>query len=779
MATDRLRRRVRRVALAVSWASVLLFVAVMPLRPRLGDGLLLAVDAGLFNVAYAGAAVALAVPSRTAPARERWGWRAFGLGLVGVLAGSAYYSVVLADLPEIPYPSVADAFYLAFFPLAYAGILLVLTARVGRPPASVWLDGIVVGSGVGALAAAAAFAPLLETSPTESPVVVATNLAYPLGDLLLLVVLVGVGYATRSGLTPRIALLGAGLAVTCVADVLGALQMIDETYVEGGWLDVAWMVGAALCGTAVAARGRTAEVDAVDLVTERGGSLRVVAVPLTAAAVSLALLGIGQGSRFPAAAGILAALCILAAGGRAALTFRDVVQMADLRRQALTDDLTLLPNRRSLYESIDTATAAARVDGSTTSLLLLDLDGFKEVNDTLGHSAGDQLLVAFGERVRQVLGPRDILARLGGDEFAVLCPGADAAEAWERAWAAVRAARQEFHVDGISVTVDVSVGIACAAGGGVERSDLLRQADIAMYRAKGTTDRVASFDAAVESADGLSRLELLTRLRQGLGVNGPDRRHGRVEVHLQPKIDLRTGGVTGLEALARWRDAGGALLPPAQFMPLVQRAGLLHPLAAAVLDASLEAGAALRAAGWELPVSVNLSAVDVHDTDLAARVAAALHRTGTPPSGLVLELTEESVMADPGRVAGVLADVRSLGVRVSLDDFGTGYSSLAYLRRLPVDEVKLDRTFTVDLLSDPAAAAVVRHTCGLVHALGLSLVAEGIEDAETARVLAELGCDQGQGFFWYRPMPLGALLAALPPRTPAMTVVHAGPALPV
>jgi len=256
-------------------------------------------------------------------------------------------------------------------------------------------------------------------------------------------------------------------------------------------------------------------------------------------------------------------------------------------------------------------------------------------------------------------------------------------------------------------------------------------------------------------------LALLSRLRDGLtGAPAGRAAAGRIEVLVQPKIDLMDESLVGVEALARWREPDGTLLPPSDFLPLMSRAGLLPALAAAVLSAALDAARQLADAGLTVPVAVNLSPVDVQDLALAQRLSELLAERDLPASALTVELTEDSLVTDPDRVAAVLSAVRALGVRVSLDDFGTGYSSLSYLRRLPVDEVKLDRSFTLDIETDPAAEAVVRHTVGLVHALGLRIVAEGIEDGATAEVMRRLGCDQGQGFYWCRPTTCEDLLLA-------------------
>lgn len=786
----RVRPLVARAALLTTVLGFLVCCACVPARAALehayGAGAVsTVVDLVLYNVVYLAAAVALF--TRVSPTahsrRETIGWRVLALGMLCTTGGNAWYSLVLAHLPEVPYPSLADVFYLAWYPACYLAIVLVLTAHVGRFPLSVWLDGLVAGAGVAAIAAALWFRPLTAVDPGTPLLTVIASIAYPVFDLLLLVLLVGVLFIVRTAIRSWVLLLAAGLGVTAASDVILSTQTIADTYVQGSWCDVGFLAAIVLMTLAAARSRRSRRVDALEVLTRRrGGSLRVLFVPLLSAGVSLALLCVGQGDRFPPVAGVFAAACVIGAGVRAAMTFRELGRLADVHREARTDDLTRLPNRRALYERCDVVLAEGARNGTSTTMLLIDLDGFKDINDSLGHSAGDDLLVAFARRVERLLGPGQLVARLGGDEFALLLPVTGEAGGLALAAHIVRAAQEPFtltstghehgrttgpttdHTDHTSarLTVDASIGVATTTAGPESRGDLLRMADIAMYAAKGSPQRVCTPADATAAADahlGEARLALLSRLRGGLTGNTTGRNEtGWVEVLLQPKIHLGDDTLSGVEALARWREPDGTLLAPGVFLPLMGRAGLLPALAAEVLRAALQAAQQLAAAGLVVPVAVNLSAVDVQDVTLAQRLDDLLAEFDLPASALTVELTEDSLVTDPDRVAGILAAVRALGVHVSLDDFGTGYSSLSYLRRLPVDEVKLDRSFTVGIGTDPAAEAVVRHTVGLVHALGLQIVAEGIEDAATAEVMRRLGCDQGQGFHWSRPVTCEALI---------------------
>ena len=761
-----MRAQVRRVSFVLTWGGVAVYVAAVGLRPQLEA--LLGLDVAevlisvvLFNVAYVAGAVCLLCCPPDLGRREQWGWRLLALAFLSSTGAYAYHSLVLADLEVVPVPSWSDALWLAWYPAGYVAIVFLLTARVGRFPLSVWLDGLVAGAGVAAISAALWFEPLTEVEPGTPLLTVVVNMAYPVVDLLLVAMLVGVAYMVRSALSWWLVWLLVGFGLNGVTDVLTSVAMIAGTYAGGSWLDIGWPIGIAALVTASVPRRQESGIDALDLVTQTRGSLRMMGVPLASSGASLALLVVGQGARFPMVAGVFAGACIVCAGIRTALTFQDVARLADVHREARTDDLTRLANRRALYEEMTAALAAAERAGAPTSLLLIDLDGFKEVNDSLGHAVGDELLRAFALRMQEEIGGAHLLARLGGDEFAVLVTGADEAAAEVLAWRMVARTVEPFQVDdAVRLSVDASIGVAALAPGTGSRGDLLRQADVAMYQAKGSGDRVARFTTDEAADTGPERLALLTRLREGLTRQdsaGPC----AIELHLQPKVSLQGHRLEGVEALARWRDHDGLLLQPVDFLPLVQRGGLLPALATQVLREGVRAAKLLRDAGAAVPVSINLTAVDIHDQGLPDRVAAVLETEGLEPHLLVIELTEDSLVTDPEAATQVLGALRDLGVRISLDDFGTGYCSLSYLRQLPVDEVKLDRSFTDGVGDDAAADAVIEHTVGLVHALGLRLVAEGVEDLMTADRLRELGCDTGQGFLWARPQPVDVLLSSV------------------
>jgi len=419
----------------------------------------------------------------------------------------------------------------------------------------------------------------------------------------------------------------------------------------------------------------------------------------------------------------------------------------DMEALATTDALTGLPNRARFYDRLRQA-LAARGDGTPPAplaLLLLDLDRFKWINDTLGHHSGDATLARVAGLLRGAVRHTDTVARLGGDEFAILLPGAEAAGA-EAVARAVRAALDvPVVVEGRALSVGVSVGIALAPAHGAAVEPLFRHADVAMYGAKRDGVGHTIYDPAHADQDA-ARLALIADLRRA--IDG-----GALALHYQPKADLASGRGCGVEALVRWPHPEHGLIPPDRFIPLAEQTGLIVPLTAWVLDAALRQCRVWADAGLTVEVAVNLSLCNLRDPNLYPTVADLLRRHGVPPGRLCLELTESVVMADVEGTQRVLARLAALGVRLAIDDFGTGYSSLAYLSRLPVDELKIDRSFARRLMMEATNQTIVASIIGLGHSLGLRVVTEGIEDAQTWALLGQLGCDVGQGYYLARSLP--------------------------
>ena len=438
---------------------------------------------------------------------------------------------------------------------------------------------------------------------------------------------------------------------------------------------------------------------------------------------------------------------------RNAQAYAELARIAEDHAYAATHDaLTDLSNRRHLLDEGSAQLTTRHADG-VTALVLIDLNHFKEVNDTLGHGAGDQVLIQVAERLRDAARPDDLVARLGGDEFAVLLRGLPApAVASHRAEALLNALHDPLDVDGMRISVEASGGIAVApATGGMP--ELLRRADVAMYQAKRAGQRLATYAPARDTAD-LSRLTLGGELPRAVADH-------EFTVNFQPIVDLAGGEVIGAEALARWHHPTHGLIDPLRFLEAVERSGLLPAFAEAILDQALIAAGSWRDAGFDLPVSVNVSPRSLLDARFPGAVLARLRAHDLPPDRLVLELTETLTLSQLDVVDRVLSRLRDSGVRLALDDFGTGYSSLSLLSRIPVHELKIDRSFVTAMETAPEAAAVIRSTLDLGRSLNLTVVAEGVESEPQRRALWELGCAAGQGHLFARPLPAATLLASL------------------
>ena len=480
----------------------------------------------------------------------------------------------------------------------------------------------------------------------------------------------------------------------------------------------------------------------------------VLGAILTFATIGLVLLLVGQFAEISPVSASLAAVTVLTGMVRAGLTVTERLRAS--RKDAVTDDLTGLGNRRHLLARLDHSIADAERDEDDLALLLIDLDGFKELNDTLGHHAGDEVLRQIGPRLAEVLRAGDTLARLGGDEFAVVLHPGDEAAASTASLRLRAALERSFRVGGIRVHIDASVGIAMFPVHASDGLGLLQRADVAMYEAKRTR---TGHEVYLPSRDRHSRerIELLGELRDALDA-------GELVLHYQPKAEIATGAVRGVEALVRWAHPHRGLLAPQEFLPLAEQSGLGRALTAFVIDLAL---AEMTESGLDLTVAVNLGPADLLDLGLPSEVDRLLRRRRFAPEQLRLEVSEDVVMADPERTLEVLAGLREIGVATALDDFGAGHASLGHLKALRVDELKIDRSFVTRLPQDERDQAIVHATVELGRRLGMRVVAEGVETVETWDALALLSCDEAQGFFVSRAMPAQALGAWLGTRTPA------------
>jgi diguanylate cyclase (GGDEF)-like protein len=645
-----------------------------------------------------------------------------------------------------PTPSVADVFYLAFFPLAYLALVLMLRRESSRLVPATWLDGAVAGLGAAALCAAFAFHSIAHVAG-GGPAAVATNLAYPVGDVLLLAMVVG-GSAVLSGSRGRAWLcLAMGCSLNAVGDtfnLFGSSGTHLGIVVDG----VAWPTAIWLMSMAVWLRpGRS------DVFGHRAAPGFLL--PGIGAASGLAVLLLGSLQSVAPVAVALAAATLVVVGVRLTLSVRSLRTLTEERHcQAVTDQLTGLGNRRRLAHVLETFFADhanAAKDPRALAFLYVDLNHFKEINDSFGHPAGDQLLRQIGPRIGTCLGDSDLLVRIGGDELAVILLDAGADRAARVAERLAATLHEPFVLDMVSVRIGASIGIAIAPDHATDAEELMRCADRAMYRSKRAGSRFEIHDERLDS--DADRLRLVEELRTAIEEH-------QFELHYQPQINLRDGTISAVEALLRWPHPRLGYVPPLDFLPLAEEAGLMRELTTLVLDQALRQCSTWRAGGRQLSVSVNVSATNILDVGFVDLIRRQLIRHNLPATALVLEITETTIISDFERCRRVVDELCTLGCVVSIDDFGAGFTSLPYLSRLTIGELKLDRTFLSELARGDghADSTLIRATIDLAHALGLQVVAEGVEEQATLEHLSRLGCDLAQGYHIGRPAPAASVL---------------------
>jgi diguanylate cyclase (GGDEF)-like protein len=656
-------------------------------------------------------------------------------------AGDTYYILMTVGGGSLPFPSPADVGYLLVYPLLLAALTVTVRRHARGLALSVWLD-----CAVGSLGAAAVLAVMLDPvldSATADPWSLATAVAVaaPVFDLVLVAAVAGIAALRGVRMGSRWALLVCGLLAFAATDVVYGLEVTADTYVQGTPLDAGWAIGLALMAMWV--DGATQRLPTATQAPRPATRATALAVSSGATIAGLGVLLLNTWAPVSTVAVTLAGVTLLAAAARSELAFRLLARLADQRLlAAATDELTGLLNRRAL-----TAEGQARITaqpGRRQALLVLDLDKFKEVNDSLGHHAGDQLLVQVGARLSEQLRDGDLLARLGSDEFAVLLDDAGRDEAVDGAVRLRAALDEPFALQNIALHSSVSIGIALFPDDGPDLDTLLSKAGIAMHKAKTSLPGHHVYSIA-DDADDATRLLTVEELRTALTT-------GQLVVYYQPKIDLDTGDVHSVEALVRWDHPTRGLLNPDAFLALVEEFGLMPSLTQVVLEMALDQVVVWAAQGRPMTVAVNLSASSLVDDNLPEQVTAMLAARGVPPSGLQLEITEEFLMADRDRARSILARLRDSGVQISVDDYGTGYSSLSYLLDLPIDELKLDQSFVSPMADDARAAALVASTIALAHSLDLRIVAEGVETGVVFTALRRLGCDQAQGYLMSRPV---------------------------
>ena len=750
-------RRVAAYAAVVAW--------VLTLLPWLGPSGWIGAPVALTTATVTAAGVTMLAAWRSSS--DRLAWWLLGGGLTGYAGGFViqFYFPSWQHVGSTRF-NLSDRVSLLLYPAGYAGLLLLVRSRATRRDGSSVVEGAIVLTGAASVAIAAVgslYPALLHGSVTS----VVYALAYPVGGFTLLT-------ATLSGLAVtgwRIdrgwMLLVTGYALMTAGDGIYGLQSAAHHFHYGTPLDSLYTAGPLF--TALAAVWTRPATRPAPRQWRPA-----LFVPVAAALGAIAVLVGGDLHRIPTLAIILAAGCVLLSVTRTLLLFRQTMALEHTKQQARTDELTGLPNRRALMEQLrhrlpspERRSNDGHREAGSGELLLLDLDRFKEVNDSLGHAAGDALLTAVANRLSAAC-LDEFVARLGGDEFAILLttPLTDALT--ERVRSAVSS---PMDIAGTRIVIEASMGCAAFSDtDGLQQTDasgrageLLRRADVALYAAKRQRQGCAHWRAALD-VDGRQQFNLLSEFREALAVKTT------IRAAFQPKKDPISGRTTGWEALVRWQHPDHGLMLPASFLPMVERAGLMNELTKLMLEQSLQLLQEIQRSGLAdsevnedkpLEVAVNLSASDLLDTDFPGEVRGQLEKYGVPPSALRLEVTESVVMSDPTRILQVLNRLRTMGVRLSLDDYGTGLSSLTYLRDLPIDELKIDRSFVGQILTDSACAIIVASTVRLAHELGMAVVAEGVESEAVLQALAASGCNSVQGWHVGTPLPHEELLGLM------------------
>ncbi|MCB9417898.1 MAG: bifunctional diguanylate cyclase/phosphodiesterase [Mycolicibacterium sp.] len=731
--------------------------------------LVLAVPAAVFSV----------IAARSAQGRLRMAWVAMAIGVAAWAIGEAIWTHYELVLGEVPFPSVADGFFLIFPVGACAALLLFPSEYAGPFRGRVFLDGLIVAGSLFLVSWVTILGPIYAAEATDRLLFV-VSLAYPVSDVVVLtlaaVVLVRSGPEHRLTLT----LLTVGLACIALSDSLFTYLSTKNEYASGDVIDIGWAAGLLLIAVAAAASRQTTHENSEAPELPGWASIWLPYAPLLLAAIVAAAKPSELLRSQPVE--VIAGLLVLAVLARQFLAVSENRRLlATVAEQALRDPLTGLANRALFNERLDQGMERRERDGVTVGVVAVDLNDFKLVNDNLGHPVGDDLLVGVASRLLNSVRSGDTVGRLGGDEFSVVVEG-DPDAPYLIAQRVVEAFEQPFLVGEHELLMRPSVGLATADPDepGLSAEELLRRADLAMYMAKRARIRgVQTYNAEMQLGAQTIEAEIFSRPAGPPEIGGVaairllgDLRHAIANAELtlvyQPKFELATGRIVGAEALLRWPRPDG-LLTPEDFLPLVRRHGLITAITDLVLNRALDDALAWQNASLGLPVAVNLFAPSLANLGIPAQITTALADRGLDPRVLTVEITEDLFLDDMERTRTVLDQLRHSGIRIAIDDFGSGYSALSYLRDLPIDEVKLDSTFIAPIPVDERAAAVVRAVVDLCHTLNLTTVVEGVEDAETAARLREFGCDVGQGYHFSPPLTSDELLELLRRSAPAST----------
>lgn len=718
------------------------------------------------------AATCAGITARSSHGRQRQAWSALTVALTGWFFGDAiwvYYELVLAV--GTPFPSPADAGYLLFSIAACVSLILLPIGSVGQSQTRLILDGLTVACSLLVILWTLGLDDVFHRGG-ESRFVFAVSVAYPIFDLVLLTVALLILTRARVGQRAVITVFTLAMAVMALSDSAFVLINADERYASGGLLDIGWVAGLLLLGVAALVGLRSKHIE---FGLARPPSRTALWLPYLLLPVVTICTVLSENS---ATLLITALLLVLAVVTRQFLMADENRRLlATVAEQAFRDPLTKLANRALFQDRLSHAVALQIRDGRSVAVLSIDLDDFKLVNDSLGHPSGDALLKAVAERIVDCVGAGDTVARVGGDEFAVLIE--DGPEpSLVVAHRIFDAFDAPFTVDGQDVFMRPSVGVASGAAHGdpeASADTLLKHADLAMYAAKRSQHGgVAAYTTDMQLIDvrevdpprdrdiaprrnGSAGLQLFAQLRRAID-------HGELSLVYQPKFTVATGQMTGVEALVRWEHPERGLMLPGEFLPLARQNGLMGALTDAVVYRAVQDATGWRSAGTDVPFAVNLFPPSLGDLELPSRLTQIVTNGGLNTDCLTVEITEDFLLGNTRRARKVLEMLRELNIRVSIDDFGSGYSALSYLRELPIDELKLDREFIAPMLSDDRAEAIVCAVIDLTHRLGMTCVAEGVEDAATAARLAEHGCDIIQGYYCSPPVDTSSVLGIGPLR---------------
>jgi diguanylate cyclase (GGDEF)-like protein len=668
----------------------------------------------------------------------RTAWLALAGGVALNDIGNMVYLLHDQNIRPIPSPAPSDVAYLLSYAGFAIGVTLITQRSFSARIPSARLDGAIAGLAAGAIAAMVWFDSVLQVS--GNPLQVAVGMSYPLMDLALLMLLVAGLAPLRFRPNVTTLALTVGIGWFLVGDIIYLNQIASNSYAPDTVLDGTWLIGIWLMAVAAwPSPDRRAVAKIEEAVAPKG----ILLIPTVCGLVSLAVLGRSLAHHTSHVSSLLAICALLLVIVRMVLTLREVRQGALNFRDARTDELTGLGNRRSFLED-GVAKLSSLNESQKLAVLLIDMDGFKEVNDALGHPCGDELLDIVGARFQGRLGARGSIARIGGDEFAATCVVLTADEGVAIAEELSATLTEPVSLDGVTLRVGASIGVAVSPESGFSHADLLRRADVAMYNAKERRISVCTYHVENDN-NSRERLAMIGELRAAIGSR-------ELTLHYQPTRDFHTGDVHGVEALARWHHPTRGLLYPDDFIPLAERVGLILPLTRAVLEQAIREASRFERQGWQLNMSVNISRYDLLDDQLPNFVNHLLEKNRFPASRLTLEITESSVGEDPINAKRCIEKLRDRGIGISIDDFGVGYSSLSQLLDLPIDELKVDKSFVLALGTDRRARAIVSSAVELARALNLRLVAEGIESYMSLKMLEDIGADIGQGYFISRPL---------------------------